>query len=595
MRSVEALSQALRRLDGRSYKGYRELEGGWAGRDFELFLDHAQGDPFAAPSRLRVRIPMRRADLPRDLFDRPVRRLALADFLARRTARAIDAGRGRGRGSGRSGRIRIDSGGAAVLARSAVRLEDDFVEARLEAGLPAAGRRILGGEADALLTEALPEIARRGLEASALPETEAREFVECVENQEFLRAHLGELGLVAFVADGSRLPRLSGVTERPLAWDRTVPFESPDSLRVSVELPHPVRIREREPSREVRGMGVRRGITLVVGGGYHGKSTLLRALERGVHPHVPGDGREYVVSDPDLVKVRAEDGRRIERVDISAFIGRLPQGRDTRVFSSNDASGSTSQAASIVEALEAGARVLLLDEDTSATNFMIRDARMQALVPDGDEPITPFLDRIEALRDRLGVSTVLVMGGSGDYFDVADHVIQMRGYRAIDVTARARSIASEHPTRRRRESSGELTPPAPRAPLAASFDPERARGRIRIEARSRHTIGFGDERIELGALDQLVDRSQTRAIGRALHLLGRRWVDGTRSLGVLLDALEAELDARGLDVLASPMGRQAPDTDENAHPGDLARPRRHEIAAAINRLRSLRVHSDPSE
>jgi predicted ABC-class ATPase len=320
----------------------------------------------------------------------------------------------------------------------------------------------------------------------------------------------------------------------------------------------------------------------VTGGGYHGKSTLLRAIERGVHPHVPGDGREGVVSDPGLVKIRAEDGRRVERVDISAFIGALPGGRDTGAFRSDDASGSTSQAAGIVEALEAGATGLLLDEDTSATNFMVRDARMQALVEASAEPITPFLDRVRELWETLGVSSVLVMGGCGDYFDVADTVLRLRDYRVDDATAEARRIAAEIPSTRRRETPGRLRPAAPRIPLVAAFDASRGRRDVKIDAPARDLLRYGREDVDLRGLEQLVDRSQTRAIGHALHLAAREWIDDETPLAAVLDALEQHLDTRGLDVL-DPRHRPG------QHPGHYARPRRFEIAGALNRLRSLRM------
>jgi predicted ABC-class ATPase len=323
-------------------------------------------------------------------------------------------------------------------------------------------------------------------------------------------------------------------------------------------------------------------VTLIVGGGYHGKSTLLRALERGVHPHIPGDGREWVVSRNDLVKIRAEDGRRVERVGIDAFIRELPGGRSTTAFSSEDASGSTSQASNIVEALEAGAGGLLLDEDTSATNFLVRDARMQALVPRDHEPITPFVERVRELYDALGTSTVLVMGGSGDYFDVADRVVRLCDYRAEDLTREAHEIAVRQPTGRRNETTSPLAPVSQRVPLAASFDPSRGRKAVKIDTFGRGEIRFGREQIDLRSVEQLVDCSQTRAIAAALHLAAHRFMNGDATLSEILDQLDGLLDEAGLDVL-DPFHRPG------RHPGRFARPRRFEIAAAINRIRSLRV------
>lgn len=571
MASIDALIKTLDRIHGRGYRAYQDLRGRYQFADLELVIDHVQGDPFAAPSKLRVRVPMRAAALPQALWQTPVRRLGLSDFLAR-AGRAALQNTGRERtGSGRSGAVYVDAGGQEILERSAVVIEPDAVELRLEAGLPAQGRRILGPAARQLLTETIPEGARQALLWDRLDAAQGQAFVACLENQEHIRSRLGELGLLAFVANGSLLPRESGASDRPLRREETVAFESPAALTQRMDLPNPV-----AGVTEILGMGIPRGVTLIVGGGYHGKSTLLRALERAVYPHIPGDGRELVVADPTLVKIRAEDGRRIERVDIHGFISSLPgpAAADPHSFQAENASGSTSQAASIVEAVEAGARGLLLDEDTSATNFMVRDARMQALVDKAHEPITPFVDRVRELYEVQGVSTLLVMGGSGDYFEVADRVVRMRDYRAFEVTQEARQIAREQATGRDFEADEPLRPSAPRALEAKSFDPSRGRRDVRIDAPERDRIRYGRQLIDLRAVEQLVDHSQTRAIGWAIHLASQRFMRDNATLPQILDALEALLDEAGLDAL---------------QPYNLARPRRFEIAAAINRLRSVRV------
>lgn len=573
---MDRLRSLLTRIDGRSYRDYKQLRGRYRGEGFELFVDHVQGDSFAEPSKLRLRVPMAVARLPADLRATPVRRLALGDLLARKAAAAAQRLRRRA-GSGRSGELFVDGGGQEVLERSAWRIEEDFVELRLGAGLPAEGRRILGAEAGRLLCEAVPKLAREVLRFESLDSGEVERFVLCIENQEHLRGRLRELGLVAFVADGSVLPRESGASDRPLTGPEVVPFVAPGSLAVEVELPNPHR-----GERRVRGLGIAEGVTLIVGGGYHGKSTLLKALERGVHPHVPGDGRELVVTDPDAVKIRAEDGRRVERVDIGAFIDNLPQGRETSAFCSDDASGSTSQAASILEALESGARTLLLDEDTSATNFMVRDARMQELVAKDSEPITPFLDRVRELHASLAVSTVLVMGGCGDYFETADRVLLMRDFSPQDATEDARAVAAAHPTRRRAESTRPLKAPTPRVPLAGSLDARRGKRAVKLDVRGVDGLVYGTTAVDLRGLEQLLDPSQTRAIAHALHLATQRFMTGAASLAAVLDALDALFDDQGLDVLAEFGG-----SDE--HPGNFARPRRHELAGALNRLRTLQV------
>lgn len=578
MPTAAELRRILERIDARGYRAYKDIVGHYEFDGFTLFIDHVQGDPFAAPSKMRLRVPQAVAALPATLFDSRVRRIALQDFLTRQLHQALRRVAEGRRGSGKSGLLAIDVGGQEVLERTAMRLTPEWVEARIEVGLPARGRTVLGRQAAAMLLEELPEAVQQGLYWANLPQQAAREFVACVENQAALRAQLAEAGLVAFVADGSILPRASGASERPLPQAQAVPFRSPDALRVTLSLPNPLP----DGAREVSGMGLREGVTLIVGGGYHGKSTLLQALERAVYPHIPGDGREYVVSRADAVKIRAEDGRRVARVDISPFISQLPYGRSTEAFSTEDASGSTSQAANIVEALEVGARLLLLDEDTSATNFMVRDARMQALVHKAHEPITPFLDRVRELAERFAVSTILVIGGSGDYFDVADTVIMMRDYLPYEVTEEARAVAARYPTQRRVEVAAPLAPITPRIPLPESFDASRGRRAVKIDVKGRERLLYGSEPIELRQVEQIVELSQLRAIGYAIYLAAERFMDRRRTLAEVLAAVEQLFDEEGLDGL-DPFQRG------QRHPGNFARPRPYEIAAAINRLRTLAI------
>ncbi|HEY8531514.1 MAG TPA: ABC-ATPase domain-containing protein, partial [Limnochorda sp.] len=398
-RTGDDLRRELARIDGRSYPAYKEIAGQYDFGRFTLIIDHVQGDPFASPSRMRIRRPCAVMGLPEWATSSPARRVATGDWIARRVAGYLaEFYRPSRRGSGKSGLIAIDAPGQEILARTAVLVTPEMVEVRFVAGLPAAGRRILGLEAIQLLCEQIPtmvertltvgrvELVGRGPREGQLWSLESH--IQTVENQQALRAALAERGLVAFVADGSILPRESGVSDRPFRGPRVVPFRAPDSLAVTLETPH---------AGPIRGLGIPRGVTLIVGGGYHGKSTLLRALSLGVYDHIQGDGRERVVTDPTAVKIRAEDGRRVEQVDISPFITNLPFQIDTRRFSTETASGSTSQAANIMESLELGAKVLLIDEDTSATNFMIRDRRMQALISKDREPITPFIDRVRSL------------------------------------------------------------------------------------------------------------------------------------------------------------------------------------------------------
>lgn len=569
MKSKEQLLRLLNSLDGKGYKAYKELYGVYRLDYFTLYCDHIQGDPFASPSRLRVRVEQSEADWPAELWAGKIRRVAFEDFLARRVARAIADLGPRRRGTGKSGLISIDSGGQEILQRTAVLVTPDYIEARLSVGLPARGRTILGREVTELLLGDLPRIVEDGVLCHGLADTRAaEEHVAVAEDQEALREQLAPAGLVAFIGNGSLLPRRSGISQLPLPASKAILFRSPPSLEVELKAPNAGR---------VRGMGIPQGITLIVGGGFHGKSTLLRAIERGVYNHIPGDGRERVVTVADAVKIRAEDGRRVEKVDISPFINNLPYGQDTSSFSTEEASGSTSQAANIMEALEIGTSLLLIDEDTSATNFMIRDHRMQELVAKEKEPITPFIDRIQQLKD-MGISTIIVVGGSGDYFDVADTVIMMDAYIPQDVTSRAKEIAARFTTNRRREG-GPFGSVRERIPFKESFNPSR-RGKTKIRAHGVDEITFGYEDIDLKYVEQLVDPSQTRAIGDIIRYLAERYCDNRRTLRQLISLVLEDIEQKGLDIISPFYGQ---------HPGDYARPRAQEIAAAINRLRTLKV------
>ena len=504
--------------------------------------------------------------------------MASCDYLARQFAGAIHSFKGSRVGSGKSGLITIDCGGQEVLERSSIRIEDDFVEARIEIGLPADGRRILGVEASKILLELLPKIANQALRMDFIDFGLMEEFILCVENQDFIRSRLDELGLCAFVANGSILPRIAGHRDEPMQSGAT-PFQSPPDFEITLDLPNPIS-RDR-PHTRIEGMGIPRGITLIVGGGYHGKSTLLHALECSVYFHIPGDGREYVVTNPTAVKIRAEDGRSIQKVNISPFITHLPHGKDTKIFSSEDASGSTSQAANIVEAIEIGSDLLLMDEDTCATNFMVRDARMQQLVSGEDEPIRPLIDWIRQLYEHVGISTILVMGGCGDYLELADQVLTLREYEVLNQTERARQICVDWQSLRKREVSVPFPSNLERLPVSGGIRSSRTGRESKIQLQGLDKILYGYEVIDLRQVEQIADSSQLWAIAYSLHFLMDS-MDGSKSLKKLLEEWEEHLDNHGLDIL-SPYYRPG------EHPGSFAKPRRFELAAALNRMRSLSI------
>ena len=555
----------LDRIDRRGYGSYKDLSGPHDFGPFTLFIDKVQRDPFAPPSLVRIRT--KENTFEPALFDNPVRRVAFEDFLTRSVDGAIRSVVRGDRGSGGSGRVEIQRTSQVVLPRTSMVVEPEYVEARMAVGLPARGRSVDARVARTMLLEELPEVVRSGLVPApegGVAEERARLHVETVEDADHLRRLLPELGLVAFVADGAVLPRESGASDRPLR-EGAVPFRSPEEFRVEMDLPN---------RGVVWGMGVPEGVTLVAGGGFHGKSTLLSALSWSVYDHVPGDGREYVVAREDAAKIRAEDGRSVSGVDISAMIGELPSGRSTENFSTRNASGSTSQAANIAEAIEVGTSLLLVDEDTSATNFMIRDERMRELVR--SEPISPFIDLVRPLHRSLGVSTVVVVGGVGDYLDVADRVILLEDYVPSDATSRARDEVTRKFPPRAPLAHREVHPPRERIIHASSIDLRRGKRRT-ARSRGLRTIELGRERVDLSYLEQFAEDGQTEAVAR---IFGEFAAAGeVREMRELVREALASVSGKGLDSLGGFDG----------HPGEMSLPRDHELAAAINRIRSLRA------
>ena len=566
MRDQRALKQELHRIDGKGYGAYKDLRNTYDFEDFTLRIDYVQGDPFASPSKVIVKVPQDKAGFPADTYKSRYgksREIALRDYLTRTFSQACKRIPKGDRGSGKSGKITIDAPGQEVLERTSIMADDETVEARFSIGLPAFGRKVAGRHAEAMLLDEIPRIIDAALLFDNLDHDKLYKHVETNEDADVLRDSLEPRGLVAFIEEGAILPRKSGISQEPLSQEEAVAFTPPETTRTTIRLPN---------KGDVSGMGIPKGVTLLVGGGYHGKSTVVNALELGVYNHVPGDGRERVVTDPLAVKIRAEDGRSIEQTDISPFITNLPLNKDTKRFRSENASGSTSQAANIIEALEAGATSILIDEDTSATNFMVRDKRMQELVAKDKEPITPFIDKARQLYDEHGVSSMLVIGGSGDYFGIADKVVAMDTYKPYDVTEKAKEIAKQ--TQREPEGGARFGDITPRKPVKESVDASKGR-KLKIQARGVRSIQFGTHDVELAAIEQLADESQTRAIAKAMHY-ARTHMDGDATMKDILNRVNKDIEKKGLDVV-------------EPKSGGLARFRRLELAAALNRLRTLEV------
>jgi predicted ABC-class ATPase len=560
------LAKKLEQIDGKGYKAYKQIQGSYKFPDFELLIDYVQGDPFASPSKIRILIARSKTAFLQKWTNSRQRKIRCEDMIVREVFQAISNLKNNVRGSGKSGLIMIDKPGQKVLERTAVQIGENDITVCLSIGLPAQGRTILGKEAKKIFFQLLPEILRHSVFSVKGKDIEGA--IQLCDQQMAIRSYMKERGIIAFIANNSILPRASGVSDQPLKG--AVPFQSPKEMEVSIPVPH-----RQEP---LKGMAIYKGITLIVGGGYHGKSTLLKALEHGVYDHIEGDGREFVLTDRSACKIRAEDGRSIKKVDISAFINNLPFQKSTKSFSTENASGSTSQAANIMEMLEAGAKTLLIDEDTSATNFMIRDARMQALIHKEHEPITPFIDKVLQLKHDFDVSTILVMGGSGDYFSVADRVIKMDHYKPYDVTHEAKQIAFQIKTGRKHEGGEKFGEWKLRIPESGSLNSRKGK-KSKIACRLSE-IQYGLEKIDLSYVEQLVDESQTRMIGEILSYIERtNLFDRRLTVSQLLDFVENKINQDGLQSFSAHHG----------HQGELAYVRRFELAAALNRIRALKI------
>ena len=563
MKSSAELKKDILAIDHRGSPGYKGLRGRYQFKDHVLSIDHVQGDPFASPSHLSVHVDGHKAGFPKDYYQDDISRITLQDHLTRCFGKALVPFSFKAKGSGKSGLLSVSHCGQQVLERTACEVSSDgSVTVRFEAGFPANGRSVNAGELVKMLFQFVPEAAQIALFYDRLNKNALKAAIELARDQQFIREHLSEQGLAAFLADGSVLPRESGISDRPMKG--AVPFQSPAACKVTVTLPY---------HGPVTGMGIKKGITLFVGGGYHGKSTILQALEMGVYNHIAGDGREYVITDPSAWKLRAEDGRSISNTDISPFINHLPNKKDTVHFSTEDASGSTSQAANLMEAVESGSKLLLIDEDTSATNFMIRDELMQKVICREEEPITPFIERVRSMYDDLGVSSIIVAGSSGSFFGIADTIIQMKEYVPYDITERAREAAASYPALKQQEHfpvSDNMR--APKANQALKKDP-----RLKMKTMGTNEMLLAKDAIELRYLEQLIDPEQTNALAYALKYLELNRMNGSRTVSQLLDDIEALTASKGLSALY----------DKEYVRSGLAMPRRQEIAACLNRYRKL--------
>ena len=568
MKSSAELEKLLMSINRKSYPAYKDLRGSYQFPGYQFNIDHVQGDPFAAPSKVSIQVHKKLAGFPEEYYKEEYRRIALQDYLTRRFGKEISAYMFQAKGSGKSGLISVSRCGQEVLERTAFEIQDGNLLVRFEIGFPANGRTINAYELKKILFEYMPKVVEKSLYYRNLNAADLKKKIELAEDQNFIRKELVTRRLVAFVANGSILPRESGVSQRPMK--NAIVFEAPKSMEVELDLPY---------RGKIKGMGIPEGITLIVGGGYHGKSTLLKALEQGIYNHIAGDGREYVITSDNAVKIRAEDGRCVSHVNISPFINDLPNKKDTVNFSTEDASGSTSQAANVVEALQSGARTLLIDEDTCATNFMVRDELMQSVVSGDQEPITPFTLQARELYEKQGISVILVAGSSGSYFYIADHILQMDNYHTCDITEKVKKVIGEKKkinTENVPVNTESLFDKKMRRKLKAG-KLEKKRDQVKIKQFGKDSFSIGRENVDLKYVEQLTDSEQTTTLSYCLKALLEEMEMRELDVEECVENLWKTLEKDGLKSLCR----------GNYLPVSMAQVRKQDIYACLNRYRGI--------
>ncbi|WP_394698207.1 ABC-ATPase domain-containing protein [uncultured Ilyobacter sp.] len=555
---LKNLETILKRIDGKGYKSYKDIKGTYKFPDYTLNILRVQGDPYASPSLFSIEIDLKKYRYEKELYEREARKTAFEDYVLRKIGVSLRERNGKSSRNIKGADLSILSPGQEIIKRSAVDIKGDILTFRFYVNLPARGRTVLGKEAQNLIFNEVIKMPRALKKENIKPEL-LKKHIEVNEKASMIREEIKKRDIIAFVAEEAVLARKSSVDDRPMS--NAVKFRSPETLKTTLML---------ENGDQITGMGIKKGITTITGGGFHGKTTLLNAIEKGVYNHIPGDGREYVITSYDAVKIRAEDGRSIEKVNISNFIDNLPHKKDTKKFSTENASGSTSQACNIIEAIELGADTLLIDEDTSATNFMVRDRKIQELISHDKEPITPFIEKVVSMKKQKDISTIIVVGGLGDYFSVSDRVLMLDEYKVLDVTEKAKEIDMRYSDSKILVSSDEFR--VDQRVLDSKKTPLLFRDKkCKIRGRELDELSINRESVDIRSLEQLVENGQVLFIG---ELMKKIFNSGGRiSLKETLDEVEIHLKKDNICEYL------------RCDQGNLVFSRKYEVGAAINRLR----------
>ena len=564
MKNKDELYSKIDQINQQDAKQLQQLIGDYDFSRYVLKISRIDEPAETQHSLLVVSVPHFIAGFPLKLIETPVGRTALEDLLTRKVAEEIDKISAYDEDGISRRRLHITRPGQKILPRSSLVVTEEYVEARIYVRLPLRDGRILGGDMKTLFFEILPRVVNAALIFCNLDEDEITAAVNLMNDADHVRHLLATRGWVSFVADHARLSRV-GDSDQP-DLERAIPLVVDEALARNVDVPH---------AGALRGFGVPAGLTLILGDAYSGRAELMHAIGDGIYNHVAGDGREMVITVPDAVYVKAEPGRSVQRVDISAFV--RPTGANPAAFTNIHADACAAQAASTIEALEVGARALLFEESDSAVEFLTRDARLGDLMPEADRTITPLSVLARRIVDQLGVS--LVIAGSStitDFIPVADTILRIANYKVSDVTQQAKALVAPPATAPAGADVSALIAKK-RSVVPSSIDPSAGRSELRIETEGMYQLHFGRNTIDLHGVVQLADEDQTRTIGRILYYAKTHYMDETHPISELLDSVDQDLSTEGLETLTRVLQ------------GDLARPRRFEIAAALNRLPSLRI------
>lgn len=567
MRDKKEFFNMLLDIEGKPVSEYGRLAGDFDFSRYVLKVSHVPMENMAQPALFLVRVPQIIAGFPPHLYNTPVRRTALEDYLTRRIAEHIDALTHYDEQGISRRHLLIAVPGQKILPRTSMLVTEEYVEARIYVMLPQRDGRIDGDRVREIFFDELASVVNSSLIYCNVNEADLNSFVDVMEDADQVRQILPTRGLVSFICEGSMLARL-GHTDYP-DYDEVQPLTVAEDLLVDIDVPN---------AGTIKGLGVPSGVTLILGDAYSGRIQFMRAIAAGIYNHIPGDGRELAITVPDAVHIASEPGRSVQKVDVSPFVRELSGGGSTEEYNSTEADPCSAQAAATVEALEVGARALLFEESDSSPAFLTRDSRLAALMPDAGKRVMPLSTRVRQLVDDLGVSVVVAGSSSvAEFIPVADTILRIDGYKVYDVTQEAKAMDLAQFQLESDDVDMNALVEKNRWVVPSSIDASRGPNDQIIEAGSIDLLKFGRSIINLQDVSQLADKHQTATIGLVLYYAKLRYMDEGRPIREVMDLIDRDLGTEGLECLSRDLR------------GDLARPRRYEIAAALNRLDSLRI------